>query len=125
MQVPVTGLAITCGPLVLALASCASLFRLRGNKPQPSALWATGTVTIYSAYAAYAFLRYSVGPPLDLPPWKDPETLDLALCFLLGPIGFVLSIFAGVRGASKWVVIPLVMASVVLFLVGLVAGASV
>ena len=64
-------------------------------------------------------------PSPYLPPWKDPETLDLALLFLLAPLGIVSTVVAGLRGASKWVVVPLVVALVVLFLVGLLEGVSV
>ncbi|GGA60767.1 hypothetical protein GCM10011507_10380 [Edaphobacter acidisoli] len=80
---------------------------------------------VVSGYAAYTFLYYSLKPPLNLPPWKDPETLDLGLLFLLGPIGIILTVIAAARGASKSVVVPLIVASAILFLVGLLEGMSV
>jgi hypothetical protein len=80
---------------------------------------------LITAYAAYIFLRYTVKPSPYLPPWKDPETLDLALLFFLAPIGLVATVIAGLRGASRWVVVPLVAALLVLFLVGLLEAASV
>ena len=88
-------------------------------------LWAVGGAWLITVYAAFIFLRYTVKPSPYLPPWKDPETLDLALLFLLAPIGLISTVFAGTRGASRWVVIPLVAALVVLFLVGLLESASV
>lgn len=78
-----------------------------------------------TVYAAYIFVYYTMKPSPDLPPWKDPETLDLALLFLLAPIGLVSTVIAGVRGVSKWTVVPLVAALLVLFFVGLLEGASV
>jgi hypothetical protein len=89
------------------------------------ALGAVVGAWLITAYAGYIFLRYSVRPSPDLPPWKDPETLGLALLFLLAPIGFVSTIIAGLRGASRRVVIPLVAALLILFFVGLLEGASV
>lgn len=126
MRVFLVGLVLACGPLVLALFSCVSLLRMSGRGGlESSSLCATGAVTISSGYAAYIFLRYSLGPPLNLPVWKDPEILHLAMCFFLGPIGFILSAIAGGRGAPRRVVLPLMVASVVLFLVGLLATAAV
>ena len=126
MSLPLVPLLLTCGPLVLASLSCASLFRMRLTGPlRPSALWAVGSVMLFAAYAAYTFLHYSLKPPLNLPPWRDPETLDLALLFFLAPVGFVLTVIAGVRGASKWVVVPLIAASMILFLIGLLEAISV
>ena len=80
---------------------------------------------LITAYAAYIFLRYTVKPSPFLPPWKDPETLDLGMLFLLAPIGLVSTGIAGMRGASRWIVIPLVVALFVLFFVGVLEGISV
>ena len=80
---------------------------------------------VFSGLAAFIYIHYTLNPPPNLPPWKDPETLDLGLLFLLGPAGFILALNAGQRGASRWVVVPLLAASSVLFLLGLLEGASV
>jgi len=64
-------------------------------------------------------------PPSHLPPWKDPETLDLALFGLFAPLGLVTAFVAAVRGASKWVVLPLLVALSILTLVGFMEAMSV
>jgi hypothetical protein len=127
MQIDIVPLTLTCSPLLLAAFSCAMLLRLlqSGRRPRPSSLIAIGGNLLIAGYAACIFFRYSMVPPLHLPAWKDPETLDLGLLFLLAPAGFGLAIHAGVRGGSKWVVIPLIVGSVILFLVGLLEGVSV
>jgi fatty acid desaturase len=58
-------------------------------------------------------------------PWKDPETLDLALFGLFAPLGLVTAFVAAVRGASKWVVLPLLVALSILTLVGFMEALSV
>jgi hypothetical protein len=119
-------LLLTCGPATLSsLAVVRTVKEYRGGQLRMLPLTAVGGAWLITAYAAYTFLRYTVSPSPDLPPWKDPETLDLALLFLLAPVGLAFTVIAGRRGASKWVVIPLVVALMVLFLVGLLEGASV
>jgi hypothetical protein len=39
-----------------------------------------------------------------LPPWQDPEILQLGSLFLLALIGMILGVVAGVRGAPKWLI---------------------
>jgi hypothetical protein len=90
-----------------------------------SALWAVSIVTANSAYAAVIYLYYSLKPPSALPPWKDPETLYLALLFLTVPVGIVLSMVAGCRGAAKWLVVSLLAVSLVLWFVGAIEGISI
>jgi hypothetical protein len=81
---------------------------------------------LIAVYAAYTFVHYTLKPPLGSPPpWQDPETLDLAMLFFLAPVGLIFTVIAGKRGASKWVVGPLVVALLILFVVGLLEGASV
>jgi hypothetical protein len=118
---------LTCGPAALsALAFVRALKEHRSARIQRSALWAVGGVVLITAYAAYTFVHYTLKPPPDSPPpWQDPETLDLAMLFFLAPVGLIFAVIAGVRGASKRVVAPLIVALLVLFLVGLLEGASV
>ena len=126
MRLLLVPLCLTCGPAVistLALAKSVKEYVSGQLRALPMAAISGGW--LITAYAAYTFLRYTMKSTPDLPPWKDPETLDLALLFLLAPIGLVLTVVAGRRGASRWVVIPLVAALLVLFLVGLLAATSV
>jgi hypothetical protein len=119
-------LLFTCGPALLSVLAFVKIFKeYRSAQAQPIALWSVGGILLVTAYAAYISIYYAIKPPPDSPPWKDPVTLDLGLLFLLAPIGLVLAVIARLRGASKWVVTPLVAALLVLFLVGCLAAASV
>jgi hypothetical protein len=90
------------------------------------ALVTLGIVTANATLAAAAFLYYEFRPPSHfLPPWQDPEILQLGLLFLLAPIGMILGVVAGVRGAPKWLICIVEIASVPLLVVGLMAGAAV
>jgi hypothetical protein len=126
MQLLAVPLLLTTGPAALStFALVRALKDYRGGKLRSLPLWAVVAAWLVAAYAACVFLYYTVKPSPDLPPWKDPETLDLGLLFLLAPIGAVSTVVAGVRGASRWIVIPLAAAMVTLLLVGLLEGASV
>jgi hypothetical protein len=126
MRLLVVPLLLTCGPAVLStFALVRTLKEYKRGQLRSLPLWAVGGAWLITTYAAYIFLYYTVKPSPDLPPWKDPETLDLGLLFLLAPIGLALTVIAGVRGASRWAVVPLVAALLVLFLVGLLEGVSV
>lgn len=118
---------LTCGPWLLSTAALVETFaRQRNDQAKRSAVWMVGIAWLVSAYAAYVFVRYTFHPPPGSPPpWKDPETLDLAMLFLLAPIGLAFTIAAGLKGASRWTVMALVVALIVLFVVGLMEGISV
>jgi hypothetical protein len=126
MQLLVVPLLLTCGPVLLSTFSAAKTIKdYRKGQLQALPLWAVGGAWLIAGYAAYVFLYYTIKPSPDLPPWKDPETLDLGLLFLLAPVGLVAAVVAGLRGASRWAVVSLVAAMLVLFFVGLIEGASV
>jgi hypothetical protein len=84
-----------------------------------------GIVTECSALAAGTFLFYEFRPSVELPPWKDPETLNFAVLATLAPIGMILGLVAGIRGAPKWLVCILEIASVPLLVVGFLSAAAV
>jgi hypothetical protein len=70
--------------------------------PHALALVALGMASANAALAASTFLYYELRPPSHfLPPWQDPEILQLGLLFLLAPIGMILGVIAGVRGAPN------------------------
>ena len=126
MRLLLVPLLLVCGPAALStFALVRVLNEYRSGQLRAFPLWLVGGAWLISAYAALIFLRYTVKPSPYLPPWKDPETLDLALLFLLAPLGLIAGVIAGLRGASRWVVIPLVAALVVLSLVGFLEVASV
>jgi hypothetical protein len=126
MELLVVPLLLTCGPAVLSTFSVVKTMQdYRGGHVRASPLWAIGGAWLVAVYAAAVFLYYTVRPSPNLPPWKDPETLDLALLFVLAPVGLIAGALAAFRGASRWAVIPLVAALLVLFFVGLLEGASV
>lgn len=126
MRLFLVPLCLTCGPAVLSsFALVRGLKEYNSGRLRAFPLSAVCGIWLITAYAAYTFLRYTLRPAPDLPPWKDPQTLDLALLFLLAPIGFLLALIAGLRGATRWVIVPLVAALLVLFFVGLLEAASV
>jgi hypothetical protein len=126
MKVPLVPLLLTCGPLLLSTAAAVETIKdYRRGQLRALALAAVAAAWSVSAYAASVFLYYTLKPSPYLPPWKDPETLSLALLFLLAPVGLVATVIAGIRGASKWTVLSLVAAMLVLSFVGLIEGNSV
>lgn len=119
-------LILTCGPLALTVAAWAILvWTNRPRWPRPVQLVALSIVSANAVYATVTFLYYTFKPSPDLPPWKDPETLDLALLFLTAPIGIIASIVAAVRAGPKWLTAVLITASAILALVGMMEGVSV
>jgi len=83
-------------------------------------------VSANAALAAGTFLYYQFRPSGSwLPPWQDSQILTLGLLFLLVPIGMILGVIAGVRGAPKWLICIVEIASVPLLVLGLMAGAAV
>jgi hypothetical protein len=94
--------------------------------PGAVALVALGIVSANAAFAAGTFLYYQFSPPPSwLPPWQDPQILTLAMLGLPAPIGMILGVLAGVRGAPKWLVCILEIASVPLLVIGLMASIAV
>lgn len=118
---------LTCGPLVLILIAWVKLYWERHRQPPHGlALVALGMASANAALAATTFLYYESRPPSHfLPPWQDPEILQLGLLFLLAPIGMILGVVAGVRGGPKWLTVVVEIASVPLLIVGFMAGVTV
>jgi hypothetical protein len=58
-------------------------------------------------------------------PGQDPEILQLGLLFLLAPVGMILGVVAGVRGAPQWLIWVVEIASLPLLAVGLMASSAV
>lgn len=116
---------LTCGPLALTLFGWTRLYRTR-SRPNALALIALGVVTANAAFAAWTCLDYTLRPTPWLPPWKDPEILDFGLLFLFAPIGMIVgAISAGRRNAPRWLVATIEIASVPLFVLGILASAAV
>jgi hypothetical protein len=114
----------SCGPLVLTLAACIKVYRARGNGwLRPIALIALAVTSVIAGYSAAVSIYYGLRPtPSSVPPWKDPFVLDMALLFLLAPIAGVLGlILAGKRAAPIWLIAVIEIASVPLFLLGIMA----
>jgi len=118
---------LTCGPLVLTVAAWVKVYWGRKRQPPHAlALVALGMASANAVLAAATFLYYELRPPSHfLPPWQDPEILQLGLLFLLAPIGMILGVVASVRGAPKWLIVVVEIASVPLLIVGLMAGVAV
>jgi hypothetical protein len=73
----------------------------------------------------YLHYSYSLKPSAELPPWKDPETLDLSLLSFMAPVGIIATVVAAVRGTSKWLVVLFSITSLILLYVGVIDGVSV
>lgn len=117
---------LTCSPLVLILAAWVKVYWAREWKWRNAfALIALSIVTVNAIYGAGTFLYYESGPPSHLPPWKDPEILDLGLLSLLTPFGMILGGVAAFMGAPKWLTYIVETASLPLLAVGLMAASAV
>jgi hypothetical protein len=117
---------LTCGPTLLAGAALVRVSReYKIGATGVTAVVAVCGAFLIAAYAAYVYIYYMLKPSPNLPPWKDPMTLDLGMLFLLAPVGLVFPFWAAKTGASKWVVVPLLAALLVLGVVGLLEAGSV
>jgi len=117
---------LTCGPLLLTLAAWMRVYWTTRDQRHPLALLALGIASANAALACGTILYYELRPLSHfLPPWQDPEILQLGLLFLLAPIGMILAAAAGVRGAPKWLIGIVELASPPLFVVGIMAGSAV
>jgi hypothetical protein len=126
MPLKLIPLLLTSGPLVLTVCAWARLYTQRRlGWPKPVAMAALGIASANATYAAFVYLYYSLKPSPWLPPWKDPETLDLGLLFLTAPTGIIVTIIAAARGAQKWLIVTLIIALATLSFVGLLEGSSV
>jgi hypothetical protein len=114
---------LTCGPFILTLAAWIKTCRIR-PLADPLTWAALVIVTANAVLAAGTYVWYEFRPT-HLPPWKDPAVLQLALLFFTVPIGMVVGLVAVVRGAPKWLIILLEIASLPLLVVGLLEGISV
>lgn len=107
-------------PFVLTLGAWTKVFLARHHQSQrPIALVALGITTANAAlaYGLFAYYRFKPSPPL--PPWQDPSIMDFGLFFFLAPIGMIVGLVAAARGAPKWLVVVVEIASVPLLLAGI------
>jgi len=118
---------MTCGPLVLTLAAWLRVYwTRRQERPHAFGLLALGVASSNAALAAGTFLYYQLRPPSHfVPPWQDPEILQLAMLGLLAPIAMILGVVAVVVGAPKWLIGIVEIASVPLLVVGIMASSAV
>ena len=122
----ILSLLLTCGPAIVSGIVLARALKTRlTSEIQPVALGALTGVLMVALCAAIAFLRGAFRSEPTPPPWQDPEPLSLAMQVILAPVGAALTIVAGMRGASKWMIISLLLSMAVLFVVGVLASASV
>ena len=117
---------LTCGPFFLMLAAWASVFSGRRQRLGAAVLTALCVTSANAAFSAGLFLYYHCKPPSPvLPPWQDPEVLSFGLLCLFAPAGMILGFAAALRGAPKWLIFILEIASVPMLVVGLFASAAV
>jgi len=117
---------LTCAPAIVSACAFAKARKeaKAGQLQQPASVMLTIVFAI-ALYPAIVLLYGVLKSKPDLPPWEDPTTLSLGMLFLLAPVGIALTVVAGKNGASNWVVIPQCLVMTLLFLVGLLAAASV
>ena len=70
-------------------------------------------------------LSSTMSPALSAAALANLQILTLGLLFLLAPIGMIVGFIAGARGAPKWLVCIVEIASVPLLVVGFFAVAAV
>lgn len=120
------GYLLTCGPFVLIFAAWVRVYRARQQAwPRPIALAALGITTANAALAAGEYLRLQFRTAVWLPTWKDPQILTLGMLFFLAPIGTIVGFLALARGAPKWLVCVVEIASLPLLVIGFFAAVSV
>ena len=114
------------GPLLLILAAWIKLYMAR-KKSRPSAVALTALImaSANAAFAVWNFLHYNFKPGPYLPPWKDPETLNFGLLFLMAPIGMIAAFIAALRGTPGWMIWMVEISSLLLLIVGFFAAVSV
>jgi hypothetical protein len=116
----------SCGPLALAIAAWVGVCWVRDHQRPGLAIIALSIVTANAMFAAGTYAYYRVYPPSpSLPPWKDPQILNVGLLILLTPIGMIVGGVAATRGTSKWLILVLEVASIPLLVLGFFAGAAV
>lgn len=121
------GYLLTCGPIVLTVPAWVKLYWARMQQwPRALTIITLAVVTANAGLAAGTYLFFESRPPSGfLPPWRDPETLQLGMLFLFAPVGMILGAVAGARGAPKWLVWIVEIASLPLLVVGFFAAESV
>ncbi len=78
-----------------------------------------------AALAAGTVLYYEAKPGPYLPPWEDFEILNLGLMFLSAPVAIALAMWAGSRGAPKWLAWTIGLGSFPLMIIGFFAAGAV
>jgi len=118
---------MTCGPLVLTFAAWMRVYWVRRKQTTHAfGLLALGFASANAILAAGTFLYYELSPPAHfLPPWKDPEILQLGIVGFLALIPMALGVVAAILGAPKWLIGIVEIASLPLFVIGVMAGAAV
>lgn len=111
---------------MIALCAWMKVYWVPRNQRHVLALLALSIASVNAALACGTFLYYELRPSrIFLPPWQDPETLQLGLLFLFSPVAMILGIIAGARGAPKWLIAVVEIVSLPLFIVGIIAGSAV
>jgi len=119
---------LTCGPFVLTLGTWMKIYLYRKKRASCGlATIALVTATANAAFAAGTFLYYELVKPSHsfLPPWEDPEILQLGMLFFFAPASMILGLISLRYGSPKWLVFVVEIASLPLFGIGLMAGLAV
>jgi hypothetical protein len=115
-----------CGPVLLVGAAWLAIWmRIRRRSPILLGLTALVVATANTALTAGTVLYYQAKPGPFRPPWEDPEILHLALLFLSAPVGIALAVWAGLRGAPRWLTWTIGASSLPLMFIGFLACGAV
>jgi hypothetical protein len=109
----------------MCTAWAAILVRIKRQSPTLHGVIALAIATVNAALAAGTVLYYEARPSPNLPPWKDPEILNLGLLFLSAPIAIAVAMWAVSRGAPTWLVWTIGLGSSPLMVIGFFASAAV
>jgi hypothetical protein len=114
------------GPFILVLGAWIKIYwGPRQQRPRAISLVALGVTSANALLAVGEFLRLWLRPHSNLPPWQDPQILSLAMLILLAPIGVIVALLAIPRGAPRWLVGVVAIASALLVAVGFLASGEV
>ncbi len=111
----------SCGPLAITVAAWIRFLMSKRDKTVHSpGFISLMMVSANTTFAAYLAIRYTIYPvDSAAPPWENGEQMGFAGLFFLAPIGMIVTAIGGFRGVSKWLVLLLELASLLLVVIGL------
>ena len=118
---------LTFGPLLIIVFGW---FRVAVQRehgwPRASAFIALSVATANALISSGVVLYYAIHPvPPHVPPWEDGQILYLSLQLLSAPVAMLIGLGALIRGAPKWLVVVVEIASIPMCVIGFLASCAV